>query len=131
MILTLTTSHSSMDYPEDVKEEEIKIRTASQHKALMVYETELARAMVERGIDLRTFLKEGITIPATKQLVHDHITLPLVKAMFNKKSTTELEVHEVSQLYDVINKNIGERAEIFVPFPSRDSVQFINEDNIK
>jgi hypothetical protein len=116
-----------MDYPEDVKQEEIKIRTAQQHKALMVFETELARAMVEKGIDLRTFLKDGIEIPATKQLVHDHITLPLVKVMFSKNSTKELEVHEVSQLYDVINKNIGERAEIFVEFPSADSVQFISE----
>jgi hypothetical protein len=120
-----------MDYPEDVKEEEIKIRTNQQHKALMVYETELARAMVEKGIDLRTFLKEGIEIPATKQLVHDHIVKPIIKAMFNKKSTTELEVHEISELYDVINKNIGEKAEIFIAFPSADSVQFINEDNIK
>jgi hypothetical protein len=120
-----------MDYPEDVKEEEIKIRTAQQHKSLMLFESELAKAMVERGIDLRTFLKEGVTIPATKQLVHDHITLPLVKVMFGKNSTTELEVHEVSQLYDVINKSIGERAGIHCPFPSRDSVQFINEDNIK
>jgi hypothetical protein len=120
-----------MDYPEDVKEEGIKIRTNQQHKALMVYETELARAMVEKGIDLRTFLKEGIEIPATKQLVHDHIVKPIIKAMFNKKSTTELEVHEISELYDVINKNIGERAGISCPFPSQDSVQFINEDNIK
>lgn len=120
-----------MDWEKDADEEYVKLRTAQQRKALAVYETELARAMVERGIDLRTFLKEGVEIPATKQLVHDHITLPLVKVMFGKKSTTELEVHEVSELYDVINKNIGERAGVSVPFPSRDSVQFINEDNIK
>jgi hypothetical protein len=119
------------NYRQSADEEDVRLRTSAQHRSLMLYETELARAMVEKGIDLRTFLKEGIEIPATKQLVHDHIVKPIIKAMFNKNSTTELEVHEISELYDVINKNIGEKAEIHVPFPSADSVQFINEDNIK
>lgn len=105
-------------------EEIIKLRTDKQHKALMVYEKELADEMCKIGLDMRTFLKEGVEIPATKQIVHDHIVKPLVKAMFGKNSTTELEVHEVTQLYDVINKHLGEKTGIVVPFPSLDNVIF-------
>lgn len=102
-------------------EEITKQRTLQQNKALHVYEKELADAMVARGIDMRTFLKEGVEIPATKEIVHNHIVLPVVKAMFGKDSTTQLEVREVTQVYDVINKAVGERCEVEIPFPSADS----------
>jgi hypothetical protein len=107
-------------------EEITKIRTDKQHKALMVLEKELADEMVKIGLDMRTFLKEGVEIPATKQIVHDHIVKPLVKAMFKKDSTTQLEVHEVNQLYEVINRHLGEKTGIHVDFPSVDNSELLN-----
>jgi len=100
-------------------EDIIKRRTSAQHRALMVYEKELAQALLNMGMDMRTFIK--IDIMPTKAIVHDNITLPLVKSMFNKNSTKELEVHEVNELFEVINKNIGERCGIHIPFPSKDN----------
>ena len=102
-------------------EEIIKLRTSQQNKAWHVYETELSQAMYNHGVDMRTFLKEGVEIPPTKEIVHNHITLPLVKAMFGKNSTKELEVHEVDKLYEVINKHIGEKLGLSIPFPSSDN----------
>lgn len=102
-------------------EDIIKLRTNQQNKAWHVYEKELSQAMYNHGVDMRTFLKEGVEIPPTKAIVHDHITLPLVKSMFGKTSTKDLEVHEVDKLYEVINKHIREKLGLNIPFPCADN----------
>lgn len=94
-----------------------KIRTSTQNSALWLYFTLLAEAFNDAGLDMYTVLKEGVEIPWTKDLVHDHIWVEVQEKYLKKSSTTKLERKEVSEIFDIINRHIGTRFGLFVPFP--------------
>lgn len=99
-----------------------KQRTAQQNKALHKYIGELSLEMMSAGQDLNAVLKEGYKIPATADVIKAVIIKPLCKVMFGVDSTTKLTSPQITELYDVVNKNFGERVGIHVPFPSREAI---------
>ena len=45
---------------------------------------------------------------------------PFQEVMYQKKSTTELTTKEVSQVYETLNRHLGTKLGIHVPFPSNE-----------
>jgi hypothetical protein len=66
-------------------------------------------------------LKQGVDIPWTKLTVKEHIWRPVQDAQLGKNSTIKLESHEVSAVYDVINRHLSDKFGVHVPFPSKDN----------
>ncbi len=95
-------------------------RTQQQSKSLWLYFEQLASAFNDAGKDQRIILKPHISIPWTKQAVHDQIWIPIQKVMFSTDSTTELlKQKQIDQIHAVIAREIGEKHQIeFLPFPS-------------
>ena len=91
-------------------------RTIKQNSNYWAWITELAREMNDKGIDLN----EVLTVPImpTGEILHEVITKKLIKSIYGKKSTTELDTKELSEVVDIIRNAISERTkgEINLPF---------------
>lgn len=94
------------------------LRTSVQNRSLHLYFEHVASALDEAGIDLQEVLsKSKASIPATKENIKEAMWRPIQKAMYNKKSTTELTTKEVGEVYEVLNRFLGEQFGINVEFP--------------
>jgi len=99
-----------------------KKRTNRQNKALHLWFTLLARALNESGFYMNKIIKLNAEVIWTPYLIKEVLWKPLQKAMFNKKSTKNLDkMQEIDKIYDVINKVIIERTggEVSIPFPKK------------
>ncbi len=92
-------------------------RTLQQNKALYLWYKQLAETLNNSGFDMKSVIKD-VDIPWSAYTVKEHLFRPTMKTMLGKDSTTELETHEIDQIFGVISKVIGERTGIFIPFPS-------------
>lgn len=97
-------------------------RTKQQNKALHVLFNLLAGILNENGLDMRKTLKPEIDIPWSGASVKEFLWRPIQKAQLDKQSTTELTTVEIDQVFDTINKHMGERFGLHVPFPSIEEI---------
>lgn len=97
-------------------------RTKQQNKALHVLFRLMSETLNENGLDMRKTLKPEIDIPWTDKAVKEYLWRPIQESQLNKKSTTELTTVEIDQVFDTINKHLGERFGLHVPFPSIDEI---------
>ena len=97
-------------------------RTARQNRALHLYFTLLAETLNDAGLDMRAVLKADIDIPWTTSSIKEFIWRPIQELQVGKKSTTELSKWEVSQVWETINRHIGEKFGIHEPFPSIEEI---------
>lgn len=97
-------------------EEEANRRTKKQNNAIHLYCQLLADEFEEHGLDMKQVIHADI--PPTMELVKENIWRKVQEKMFGKKSTTQLTTDEVSRVYEVINKAIGQEWGIHIPFPS-------------
>jgi hypothetical protein len=97
-----------------------KRRTNLQNNSLHKFFELLGGTLNDAGLDMRELLKEEIAIEWTPSSVKEKLWKPIQKAMFNKESTADLETDEVSMIYEVLSKHLGEKRGIYVPFPSRE-----------
>jgi len=93
-------------------------RTAQQNRALHVMFTMYANALNEAGLDMRKTLKPGVEIPWSSKSVKEYLWRPVQKAQLAKDSTTELTTVEIDEVFDTLNKHIGQQFGLHVPFPS-------------
>lgn len=98
------------------------LRTNQQNKALHVLFALLANTLNEAGLDMRKTLKPTIQIPWSPMAVKEHLWRPIQKAQLNKESTTELTTVEIDQIFDTINKHLGEKFGLHTPFPSIEQI---------
>jgi len=98
-----------------------KTRTAQQNKALHLYFTQLAEILNEAGWDMKKTLKADWDILWTMENIKNNLWRPIQEAYICKKSTTELTTTEIDKIYDILNKGIGEKTGIYIPFPSIDN----------
>lgn len=94
-----------------------KVRTNKQNRALHKWFIQLAETLNGSGFDMKSVIKQ-VDIPWSAYTVKEHLFRPTMKTMLGKDSTTELETHEIDQIFGVISKSIGERTGVFIPFPS-------------
>lgn len=102
-------------------------RTVQQNKALHVLFSLLAENLNTAGLDMRKTLKPGIEIPWSGRAVKEYLWRPIQKAQLNKDSTTELTTVEIDQVFDTINKHMGEKFNLHTPFPSIEEILFQQE----
>jgi hypothetical protein len=104
-----------------MKKEDEK-RSLKQNSALHKFFELLADELYISGLDIRRTLKEDFEIPWNPILVKEIMWKGLQKAILNKEHTADLTKKEVDQVYDVLNRWLGEKHHIHVPFPSEDEV---------
>lgn len=93
-------------------------RTTQQNKALHVLFRMLAEELNDAGLDMRKTLKQSVDIPWDPKTVKEYLWRPVQKAQLGKDSTTELTTEEIDKVFDTINRHLGERFGLHVPFPS-------------
>lgn len=102
-----------------------KRRTTQQSRALHLWFTMLATALNDKHFDMRAIIHSSIDIMWTPQNVKENIFRPVMKALYTKRSTTQLSRQELDPIVDIINKTIAEQTEgevVYVPFPSLDNI---------
>lgn len=93
-------------------------RTITQNKAMHLYFTLLANSLNDAGLDMKKVLKPSIDINWTPEAVKEYLWKPIQDAMFQKDSTTKLNTKQVGQIYEVLNRHLGEKLEVHIPFPT-------------
>jgi hypothetical protein len=73
---------------------------------------------------MKTVLKPEVDIPWTMENAKNHLWRPIQEAMLGKESTRELTTDEVSKIYDVLNRHLGEKFGIECDFPSLESLMW-------
>jgi len=115
-----------------MEEKERKLRTLAQNKAMHLYFTMLADEFNQAGLDMKRVLKPSVDISWTPESVKEYLWKGVQDAMFQKKSTTELNTDEITKIYEVINRHTAEKHGISIPFPSIESLMFDKLiDNLK
>ena len=109
------STHSNHDQLEPKKYPQ---RTVQQNKALHVLFKLLADNLNNHGLDMRKTLKPGVEIPWSPVAVKEFLWRPVQEAQLGKHSTTELTTIEIDEVFDTINKHLGEKFGLYTPFPS-------------
>ena len=88
--------------------------TSQQNKAIHAYCDDIARALAASGHDMQ----QAVTFPIgpTGARVKEIIWRPVPPALSNKKSVTQLKMHDVDDVYRVIAKHLAETKDIDVRF---------------
>ena len=104
----------------DAKGERAK-RTTLQNKSIHKYCSLLAEQFNDAGLDMMAVLQEKESeVSWTMDSVKDVIWRSIQLAMYpDKASTTQLETHEVSKVYEQIARHMSAKFSINQPFPNR------------
>ena len=94
----------------------LDMRTLQQNKALHKYFSLVAEALNDRQLTVKTIIKADIEWNPIS--VKSLLWKPIQEAVLQKKSTTELKRKEIDDVYDTINRALGEKFGIHVPFPT-------------
>ena len=95
-------------------------RTSTQNNALHLYFQHVAQELNLAGHNVQLVLKEKVDIDWTPELVKDILWRTAQVAITGKKSTTELKIIEdIDIIYEHLNRHLGEKFGVHVPFPSR------------
>ena len=95
-------------------------RTNLQNRALHKYCEMLADALNAAGLDMKKTLKPEVDIPWNKDMVKEHLWKPIQEIVLDKKSTADLDTSEPSKVYDVLDRHLGEKFGIHVPWPKEE-----------
>lgn len=103
-----------------------KQRTSQQNRAMWLWFEILARELNEAGLDMRLVLKPTYKIDWTKENIHDHLWLPIQKALYGTESTTFLKKQEqIDKIYEIIMRELGEKHGLEnIPFPNDEQRQW-------
>src|SRR3990167_4894290 len=96
-------------------------RTDAQNRSLHLYFEMLAEALNDAGYSVQKTLKQDIEIPWNKTLIKELIWRPVMEAMTDKESTTELNTVEPSEIHAVLSRHLGERFGIMVDWPNEEN----------
>ena len=105
----------------------MKQRTLSQNAALHLLFTRWAEALDAAGYDVTHTLKQGVDIPWNPVLVKELLWKPVQLPMTEKISTAELDRVEIGHIYEVLNRHLGQKLGIHVPFPEDEKAPPIEE----
>lgn len=97
-----------------------KQRTEQQNKAIHLYLTQVAKELERNGHTLQDIVAKitKVEIIPTMHNMKEVVWREIQKAQLGKESTTFLTKHEVTEVYEVMNKWLGTYFQIHIPFPS-------------
>ena len=108
----------AIDGVYEIKSKKKDTRTALQNNALHKYFSMVAESLNLSGQYILKVIK--IDLPWTKESVKELLWKSVQEQMLGKRSTTKLTKDEVTKVYDVLNRALGERCGVSVEFPSRE-----------
>ena len=91
-------------------------RTLQQNQALFRFFDLLASTLNAENLTVDVILRADTQW--NKERVLELLWRPLQKSMIGKESTTKLTTKELTEVYDTLNKALGEKLGIHVSFPS-------------
>lgn len=101
-----------------------RTRSILQNRSLHLFCEFLANELNNAGYDMKKVLKPEVDISWSKTTVKEYIWRPIQKALTNKRSTTEIDTKEPSEIWEIINRHLGEKLGIEVPlFPSEEQTK--------
>lgn len=89
-----------------------------QNKSLHLYFTHLANELNNAGYSVTKTIRHDIDIDWTPVLIKELIWKTVQKSAYNKKSTADLTSGELQIIWETINRYVGEKFGIHIPFPS-------------
>ena len=100
-------------------------RSLTQNSALHKYCEMVARELENGGHTMQDVVKviTRVEITPTTQNVKEILWREIQKALFGKKSTTELTTAEVSKVYEVMAMFLAREFQISLPFPSEENTE--------
>lgn len=103
-----------------------KQRTLQQNRAMWLFMEILAKELNNSGLDMRLVLKPTYKIDWTKENIHDHLWLPIQKALYGTNTTTFLKKQEqIEKIHEIIMRELGEKHGLqFIPFPNDEQKQY-------
>lgn len=90
-------------------------RTDRQNRALHLWLSMLAETLNAAGLDQRTVLKPGVSIPWTPDAAKEQLWRPIQEALVGKHSTTQLEKLEVGEVEEVLTRHLQEKFGVEIP----------------
>lgn len=101
-----------------------KQRTDTQNRALHLWFTLLAEELNNSGYTVQLVLKEKIDLDWDSGKVKELLWRPAQIAILGKGSTTELSKQmDIDKVWEHLNRHIGEKFGIHVPFPHQEANQ--------
>ena len=101
-----------------MKPKQRKKLTPAQRNALHLWFRQIAAALNDAGYSVAKTLKHDVEIPWNETLIKELIYRPVMLAMTKNQSTEELNTKDPSEIYEVLNRHLGEKLGIHVEFPS-------------
>ena len=98
------------------------VRTTKQNNAMHKYFTMLADNLNDAGLDQRKLLKPSYLLPWSCNSVKKHLWGGIMKALTGKEHTSDLDRNEVSEVYEVLNRNLAEKYGVIQAFPSKETM---------
>lgn len=95
-------------------------RSKQQNNALHLYLGMLAKELNDRGLDMRKVLKPEVEIPWTMLSAKEHLWRPIQETVTGETSTKKQNTKAYPQIYDTINRHLGVKFGVSVPWPSRE-----------
>lgn len=87
------------------------------NNSLHLWLERLAQELNDSGQSMGDGVLIKIPLRYTKDNLKETVVKPYIKAAYNKKSTTELEITELQQVYQDLSQIISERSGVFVEWP--------------
>lgn len=97
-------------------------RTNAQNRSMHKLFNQMSDTFNTLGLDMKIILKPEWKIWWTPEAVKKELWKPVMKAMYGIDSTTELNTAQVSKVYEMIAKNIGEKHGVEIEFPSKEQL---------
>jgi len=104
-----------------------KQRTKKQNDSLHLMFDQLANSLNGQGYDVRIVLQviasKGVDMMWSGELVKELLWRPIQKKYLDKHSTKDLNsIGEITEIYDMLNKFLGQNFFVHVDFPSLESL---------
>jgi len=103
----------------------METRTKTQNKAIHKYLELVAHELCNQGQTMQNIIQHinKVEITPTPENVKEIIWREIQRALFGKKSTTELTTSEVNKVYEVMSMFLAREFEISIPFPSQELME--------
>lgn len=101
-------------------------RSNKQNKALHVYFKEVSDELNNAGVNIHAFLKSGIEIMWTPELVKELLWKSVQKIMIQKDRTRDLNMEDdITRIYEVMNKHLSTHPlfKKHIPFPNKKDLE--------
>ena len=99
-------------------------RTTQQNKALHLWFKQCAETLNEAGMSVTATIHDDFELDWTAYNFKEIVWRSYQQALFGSRSTAELSTKELMDVYENINRQLGEKFGVYIPFPSWENQQW-------